>query len=376
MKFNYFKIKKGTNKFITIYSKYLLWSLVYRISSTKSSQQNLTPRQKQWWFIISIMLLMPLNSVYSQKPYVETRSAILITDTSALLRGYVEAIGDPNEIHWFEWGPTLSLGTVTKPRALDTDSGEFTEILAGLTPATTYYFRAVADNKDGLSLGKILSFRTLRGSSQEFSNELLDLSIYSPQQSISPDSTIEYTLEYGNKSDKQIEQISVEIIFPPEISYIKNENGIPAVFYGRNTVLLSQGVLSPYEMKSIRIKAAAANKLKNKRAVTTRVRMTYTLKGSSQYQHAYSYFVHLVEIPSPAKEGSFLPRIFSLLLKVIMPIVAASGIAILGIKIYRSKKEKQKRTKPSKKPFIGKFLKRKEKSAKQASAPYPGIPEI
>ena len=49
---------------------------------------------------------------------------------------------------WFEWGLTTAHGSGTTPQTM-TSTGAFSAGLSGLTPGTTYYYRAVADDGAG-----------------------------------------------------------------------------------------------------------------------------------------------------------------------------------------------------------------------------------
>ena len=60
---------------------------------------------------------------------------------------------------WFEWGTSAALGNSTAPQAM-TSPGTFSFTLTGLTPCTTYYYRAVASSSSGMCYGDILSFTT------------------------------------------------------------------------------------------------------------------------------------------------------------------------------------------------------------------------
>lgn len=63
---------------------------------------------------------------------------------------------------WFEYGRTTGLGSQTAVGNLGSlTSATFTNVLLNLTPGTTYYFRAVAQNQFGqIARGNILSFTT------------------------------------------------------------------------------------------------------------------------------------------------------------------------------------------------------------------------
>jgi hypothetical protein len=92
-------------------------------------------------------------------PTALTRSSFSVTQTTATIEGRV----DPNSANataWFEWGTSkghLDSSTpvvnLTKSQALDAQ-------LTGLAPATTYFYRVVASNSLGTSLGKTAQFTT------------------------------------------------------------------------------------------------------------------------------------------------------------------------------------------------------------------------
>ncbi len=98
------------------------------------------------------------------KPKVATRDATNVTSTIADLRGEVTSTGDEAPTVRFYWGTTDG-GTVaaswTNVTTVGIDSGNFERVLTGLTPNTTYYFRAFAQNSAGSDwAGSTLSFTT------------------------------------------------------------------------------------------------------------------------------------------------------------------------------------------------------------------------
>lgn len=99
----------------------------------------------------------------SGQPYVTTYSATGVGDTFGVLNGYV----DPNGYYttrWFEWGTQNGyLGSQTIRNTQGLTSGPFNQTLTGLSPNTTYYFRAVAQGPNGVVYGNILSFTTTGG---------------------------------------------------------------------------------------------------------------------------------------------------------------------------------------------------------------------
>jgi hypothetical protein len=103
--------------------------------------------------------LNPVNVV----PMVTTNAATSVTSGGATVNGGVNPNGAATTA-WFEWGtsPTLATFGVTSNQSLGsgTTSQAVTATLSGLSPGTTYYFRAAASNSTGTAKGSIASFST------------------------------------------------------------------------------------------------------------------------------------------------------------------------------------------------------------------------
>ena len=93
-------------------------------------------------------------------PIVITNLATSVTQTSAVLKGLVLTGASVFTSGWFEWGETISLGRQTSQKGLGSlPSMSFSDALTILSPNTNYYYRAVAQNQNGIGRGNILSFR-------------------------------------------------------------------------------------------------------------------------------------------------------------------------------------------------------------------------
>jgi len=90
---------------------------------------------------------------------VTTYFATNTLDTSATLNGYVETNGTYTT-RWFEWGTSTNYLYNTTTRTGQSASGNFSQYISGLTPNTTYYFRAVAQGNSGLIYGNVSTFTT------------------------------------------------------------------------------------------------------------------------------------------------------------------------------------------------------------------------
>ena len=96
-------------------------------------------------------------------PTVFTRAASSILTDRAVLNGTVNPNGSAAEA-WFEYGtdPASLAWTATPHQAKQavTTPLSFRESIRGISPYTTYYYRAVASNRFGTQRGDILSFPT------------------------------------------------------------------------------------------------------------------------------------------------------------------------------------------------------------------------
>jgi hypothetical protein len=97
----------------------------------------------------------------SSPPEVTTKpvAATDIGATYATLNGNLDSTGRLSCRVWFEYGTTTSYGRSTTKKSTSS-SGAFSEPIYGLTPGTTYHFRAMASNSKGTDYGLDKSFRT------------------------------------------------------------------------------------------------------------------------------------------------------------------------------------------------------------------------
>ncbi|MHB1118269.1 MAG: phage tail protein [Minisyncoccota bacterium] len=98
-------------------------------------------------------------------PAVSTSGATSIAADYAVLGGYVNPLGTSDTTRWFEWGTTTGLGNQTPRNNQGIAASSFSETISGLAQNTTYYYRAVAQNSQGVVYGSIVSFVTGYGNS-------------------------------------------------------------------------------------------------------------------------------------------------------------------------------------------------------------------
>lgn len=94
-------------------------------------------------------------------PTVETGSATLITNTSAILNGTINSNGSAST-YYFEYGTSGSygFGTALQNAGSGTVNTQVATNLTDLAPGTTYHFRIVATNVAGVANGDDQTFKT------------------------------------------------------------------------------------------------------------------------------------------------------------------------------------------------------------------------
>ena len=91
-----------------------------------------------------------------------TDPATGVTDVAATLRAHGKTGGDNPTKWWFEYGKTTSYGTKTPQHTAGTSTAQqnVSERVTGLTPDTTYHYRACASNSAGSGCTADATFRT------------------------------------------------------------------------------------------------------------------------------------------------------------------------------------------------------------------------
>lgn len=111
------------------------------------------------------------NNTGTSLPTVTTSNANITSQNSATLNGYVNANGS-NVSAWFEYGTTQSFGNTTPTVNYGNTSTSFSNSIYNLTPGTTYYYHAVAQNAQGFVYGNTLTFTT---SGNNYSNNVVSV---------------------------------------------------------------------------------------------------------------------------------------------------------------------------------------------------------
>ncbi len=128
---------------------------------------NLTPGVTSYWSVQAIDSAFAGSAFATEQsfaivaPVVTTLNASNITKTAASMYGTVNPAGLPT-VAWFEWGLSTSYGNKTTQQILGsgTNALSINEALSGLEANATYYFRCVASNAVGVTLGQPQTFST------------------------------------------------------------------------------------------------------------------------------------------------------------------------------------------------------------------------
>jgi hypothetical protein len=111
--------------------------------------------------IAGALLCAPATAAAAEKPVVTTGAATSIEPTTAVLNGFVTPRG-ANTTYYFQLGTSSLYGTVTPAGTVAAGSGrvKVTAAISGMAPVTTYHYRLVAQNSQGVARGSHRTFKT------------------------------------------------------------------------------------------------------------------------------------------------------------------------------------------------------------------------
>ncbi len=92
------------------------------------------------------------------------QNTTITTCTTAVVNGTITSTSGVQTSAWFEWGTSYAVvdsGTGTDtPTQVFNNPQDFSQMISGLNPSTTYYYRAIVSNIYGSAQGGTLSFST------------------------------------------------------------------------------------------------------------------------------------------------------------------------------------------------------------------------
>ena len=115
-------------------------------------------------FVALVFMVFSAQTDAVMVPQVQTNSATDIQSNSAVLQGYISDLGDNySSMVWFQYGTSSSYGYETIHTSKNS-TGQFSQLTYGLSPNTTYHFRAVVQNYYTTSYGQDMTFYTSNNS--------------------------------------------------------------------------------------------------------------------------------------------------------------------------------------------------------------------
>jgi hypothetical protein len=111
--------------------------------------------------IAAALLCAPATAAAAEKPVVTTGAASSIEPTTVVLNGTVTPNG-ADTTYYFQFGTSSLYGSVTPAGTVTAGSGrvKVTAAVGGLAPVTTYHYRLVAQNAQGVARGGHRTFKT------------------------------------------------------------------------------------------------------------------------------------------------------------------------------------------------------------------------
>lgn len=138
---------------------------------------------------------------------------------------------------WFEWGQSTSLGNKTKKIDLGSNySMNFSDMLYGLQTDTTFYFRAVVENQNGIAYGNILTIKfplatTYKETSPDTTTSTKSLTVTkevagSKEATVAGGGKVEYSIIAKNTGSATLAHVVITDTLSPFVEFVSaTDNG-------------------------------------------------------------------------------------------------------------------------------------------------------
>ena len=267
------------------------------------------------------------NNNDDENPSVTTLPPIQVFSNAVAIDGYYAMNGCSGST-WFEYGRTQSLGSRTpKVSRSSNASGSMAQSVGDLSPGTTYYFRAVAENCNGVSYGSTFSFVTSRNTIVPPKNNggtktvvknigggasYIKLMIDNGRDSVMKGDDVIYDVYWENITKHDIDNLVLEVALPEGLQVVSTDQG--QLDRTANKVYVNIKTLEGFEKDdmTIRAKVVGTARLIDGDAITARAILAFENPEVNQAQEnaiAYdsdTYFVQKV-VASGIFGGTFLP---------------------------------------------------------------------
>ncbi len=250
-------------------------------------------------------ITVTVNPVYVA-PVTATVSTLLangITQTSARLNGLVINNQGTSVTAHFEYGTTTSYGYVTSNQSIGSASSiSFADTASNLTPATSYFFRAVAQTGNGTVYGDPVFFRTLSNSVPtpvivRYVNtytgggpeSLLSLTVTTPFSTVYAGDSVNDVITYTNISSQNLTNAILRVELPKDFTFVNSSAG--SYSSSDNAVILQLGTLVPKQTGTVTVQSRVSGNAKDKDALVTAANVAFTDRNTAQ-QDALAYAIH------------------------------------------------------------------------------------
>lgn len=237
-----------------------------------------------------------------------------VTCNSVILKGDVSInpAGTPTTV-WFQYGTSSVFESSTVQQQINY-SGGFSQQIYNLSPSTTYYYRAVANNfQFGTVHGSIFNFTTPTcGTSSNNYNtstsqtsqvvvkaptpvtnvtyvteritqgkiSLVSLSMSADRDQVCRGDSVGFTIEYVNVSSQTLKDVVLRIEIPSELRYRDSSRGI---YSDKDKMLTIEiGTLDVGEKGEVVVRADVISNFSVDKPLVTSASLVYTNKGGTQ----------------------------------------------------------------------------------------------
>ena len=216
---------------------------------------------------------------------------------------------------YFEWGTSSFLGASTPSNTIGiSGSNPYSFSLFGLSPSTTYFYRAVVVNQYGTSRGDISTFRTntggsvagssttvVRNTTTVVSNEysgtarpsLVFLDVDRDDEVIRIGEVLDYTIDYRNISKEDLYNVILQIHLPKELRFVDTSRGYFSE--ENNTVVVNIGDLNVGESGSVIVTAEVTADAELGKVVVVAANLAYTIVRNENQEEVFAYSKNTID---------------------------------------------------------------------------------